>query len=230
MIDWRKFDAVLFDLDGVITPTAELHRAAWAATFAADGFTEEDYLSHIDGRPRYDGVAAFLTSRGINLPWGTESDAPGRYTICAIGNEKDQRFNRLLTRGELHPYTGSLQILDALDSMQIAYGLVTSSRNASKVLAAAELTTRFACIVDGALASREQLAGKPAPDTYLRGAALLGVHPSRAVVVEDAVSGVLAGRSGEFGYVLAIDRGGNRAALFGAGADDVVDDLADTIS
>lgn len=230
MIDWQRFDAVLFDLDGVITPTADLHRAAWAATFAADGFTDDDYLRHIDGRPRYDGAAAFLTSRGINLPRGTESDAPGRSTICAVGNEKDQRFNLLLAQGGLHPYPGSLRLLDALDSMQIGYGLVTSSRNATKVLAATALTARFACVVDGERATREHLAGKPAPDTYLRGAALLGAPPSRTVVVEDAVSGVLAGRSGTFGYVLGVDRGGNRDALYAAGADEVVDDLAETIS
>lgn len=229
MIDWQAFDAVLFDLDGVITPTAELHRAAWGATFADDGFTDEDYLRYIDGKPRYDGVAAFLTSRGIDLPWGTDSDAPGRSTVCAIGNEKDRRFNQLLAAGGLRPYPGSLQVLDALDSMRITYGLVTSSRNATKVLAVTDLTSRFACIVDGERAVQEQLAGKPAPDTYLRGAALLGAHPSRSVVVEDAVSGVLAGRSGNFGYVLGIDRGGNRDALADAGADEVVDDLADTI-
>lgn len=229
MIDWQAFDAVLFDLDGVITPTAELHRAAWGATFADDGFTDEDYLRYIDGKPRYDGVAAFLTSRGIDLPWGTDSDAPGRSTVCGIGNEKDRRFNQLLAAGELRPYLGSLQVLDALDSMRITYGLVTSSRNATKVLAVTDLTTRFACIVDGERAAQELLAGKPAPDTYLRGAALLGAHPSRSVVVEDAVSGVLAGRRGNFGYVLGIDRGGNRDALADAGADEVIDDLADTI-
>lgn len=228
-MEWNRYAAVLFDLDGVITPTARIHERAWAELFADYGFTTEDYLTHIDGRPRYEGVAAFLASRGIELPWGSPEDPSGETTVCAMGNRKDAIFTDILAREPLVPYPGTVRVLDLLDRLGIPQAIVSSSRNARSVLAAAAMEGRFPVIVDGVVAAAEGLAGKPAPETFLRAADMLDVAAAEAVVVEDATSGVAAGVAGHFGFVLGVDRGGNAAALSRAGATLVVDDLARTL-
>lgn len=227
--DWLANGAILFDLDGVITPTAIIHEQAWAELFAGHDYRQEDYLAHIDGKPRYDGVASFLASRGIELPHGDADDPPGAETVCGLGNRKNALFNEILDRGRLDPYSGTVAVLDLLDRNGIAQAIVSSSRNARRVLEAAGMGRRFPVIVDGETAAAEHLPGKPAPDMFLRAAELLGVAADRCVVVEDAVAGVEAGAAGGFAFVLGVDRGGNRSALEGAGADLVVDDLADTL-
>ena len=231
-------DAVLFDLDGVLTPTAEIHMRAWAALFEAElakhgatrPYTDEDYFRYVDGRPRYDGVSAVLESRGIDLPWGDPGDPPDRETVCGLGNRKNAVFARTLEREGIAPYPGSLAIVDRLVELGIPAAVVSSSKNARQVLSAAHLLGRFPVIVDGVVAADEQLPGKPAPDIFVVAAERLGAPPGRAVVVEDAVSGVAAGAAGGFGLVVGVDRGVGAAALAAAGADVVVEDLADLLS
>lgn len=245
--DLAGFSAVLFDLDGVITPTADLHRKAWSVVFtgyfAEQGvaaYTEQDYFDHIDGRPRSEGVAAVLASRGITLPadrcdpaWiaqGGEpgADSPGDATVEGLGLLKNEDFLALLDEG-IDAYPGSVALLDALAGTGTEVAVVSSSKNAVPVLTAAGLIDRFEVIVDGNRAAAEGLPGKPAPDTYSFGASLLGVETTRAVVVEDATSGVAAGAAGDFGLVLGVDRGAGEEALYRAGADVVVADLAELV-
>jgi beta-phosphoglucomutase family hydrolase len=228
-INWTKFRAVLFDLDGVVTPTAEVHELAWSELFAEHGFTGDDYLTHVDGKPRYDGVQSFLRSRGIDLPWGDPTDPPGDDTVCAMGNRKNDAFNAVLDRDGISPYPGTLAVLDLLESQGVRQAIVSSSKNARKVLDVAGLTHRFPVVVDGTTAAAEGLPGKPQPDMFLRAAELVGVGAADAIVVEDASSGVAAGAAGRFGLVLGVDRGQNLLALLTAGADVVVEDLADTV-
>ncbi|HZB39841.1 MAG TPA: beta-phosphoglucomutase family hydrolase [Ilumatobacter sp.] len=229
-VEWGDFGAVLFDLDGVITPTALIHERAWADLFAPWGFTNADYLAYVDGRPRYDGVRTFLASRGVELPEGDPSDPPGDTTICALGNRKDEMFNAVLARQGIKPYPGSVAVLDRLDELGIPSAIVSSSKNARTVLQAAGIEDRFDTVVDGNTLVDEQLAGKPDPAMFLHAASQLDVPPARAVVVEDAISGVEAGHAGDFGLVIGVDRGGNRQALDDAGADIVVDDLGETLA
>jgi beta-phosphoglucomutase family hydrolase len=226
--------AVLFDLDGVLTPTAELHMRAWERLFApfctARGlapYTDADYFAHIDGKPRFDGVHTMLASRGVELPWGSTDDAPGESTVCALGNEKNQIVNAMFVEEGIDPYPGSVRFLDAVTAAGAHVAVVSSSRNAPSVLAAAGIADRFEVVVDGAVAERDGLPGKPAPDTYLRAAELLGVTAAEAIVVEDALSGVRSGRAGSFGLVLGVDRGVGPDALLAAGADLVVSDLGE---
>jgi len=229
LVDWLAFDAVLFDLDGVITPTAEIHERAWAALFARWDFTATDYLTYVDGKPRYNGVQSFLRSRGVDLPWGDPSDPPGGDTVCAMGNRKNDMFNEVLGHDGIEPYPGTLAVLDLLDAHGIAQAIVSSSKNARTVLAAAGMADRFAVVVDGITAVEDGLAGKPDPAMFERAAQLLGVPPATAVVVEDASSGVAAGVAGRFALVVGVDRGGNRDALASAGAHLVVRDLGETL-
>lgn len=229
-VEWRTYRAVLLDLDGVITPTASVHQVAWTELFEPWGFTGQDYLTYVDGKPRYDGVRSFLSARGVELPAGRPDDPPGDGTVAAMGNRKDELFGQLLARDGVEPYPGTLALLDELDRLGIAQAVVSSSRNARPVLEAAGLGERFEHVVDGVTIVEEGLPGKPAPDMFLRAAALVGVAPSEAVVVEDASSGVAAGAAGGFGLVLGVDRGGNREALLASGADLVVDDLAETLA
>jgi beta-phosphoglucomutase family hydrolase len=226
--------AVLFDLDGVLTPTAEVHMRAWERLFAPyaqahglEPYTAADYFAHIDGKPRYDGVATFLASRGVDLPRGTAADAPGEDTVCALGNRKDEIVNRMFDQEGIDPYPGSVRFLDAVTAAGAHVAVVSSSRNTPAVLAAAGLAHRFEVVVDGNVAAREHIAGKPAPDTYVRAAELLGVPVAQAVVVEDAISGVQAGAAGGFGLVLGVDRGVGADALRAHGADRVVADLGE---
>ncbi len=245
-VEWTSYQAVLFDLDGVLTPTAQVHMRAWSEMFNAfltarrtasgdqtdentSQYTDADYFAYVDGRPRYDGVAAFLASRGITLPLGEPADPPGMGTVCALGNLKNDAFNAVLARDGVTPYPGSVALLDFLAGLPIRLGVVTSSANARSVLTAAGLLDRFEIMVDGLLARSEGLAGKPAPDTYLHGARLLGAPAGATVVVEDAISGVAAGRAGDFGLVLGVDRGTGAGALLAAGADLVVADLSEVV-
>ena len=238
-VDWNRLQAVLFDLDGVLTPTAEVHERAWTAMFDEflsataphqPPFESSDYLRFVDGKPRFDGVRSFLASRGIQLPDGTASDDPGMDTVGALGNRKNQLFGEVLRRDGMDAYPGSLTVLDLLERAGIAMAVVSSSRNAPEVLRAARLDQRFEVVVDGNVAAEAGLVGKPAPDMFLEAARRLNVQPSETAVIEDATSGVAAGRAGSFALVLGVDRGGNREALFENGADQVVDDLAQTIT
>lgn len=235
-VDWSDYDAVLFDLDGVITDTAGVHAAAWKAAFDdfLDGLPDEhdpfdiesDYRAHVDGRPRYDGVAAFLESRSITLPRGLPSDRPGHDTICAVGNLKNDAFGRVLAERGADVFEGSLDLLDHLDVIGMPYAVVSASKNAGPILESVGHLPRFRAIVDGLVAAELGLLGKPEPDPFLEGARRLGVDPQRAVVVEDAVSGVQAGRAGGFGLVIGVDRHDDPDALAAAGAHVVVEDLA----
>lgn len=230
------FTAHLFDLDGVITPTAEVHMDAWARMFegflasrgVSEPYTDADYFTHVDGRPRYDGVRAMLASRGIAVPEGEDSDPGdqplGEETVRGLGNRKNDLVLALLRSEGVAPYPGTVAFLDALpDEARLA--IVSSSRNAEEVLRAAGLRDRFEHVVDGRVAAAEGLPGKPAPDTFLRAAQLLGVEPAQSVVYEDAVSGVQAGAAGGFGAVIGVDRGAGAAELTAAGATLVVADL-----
>ncbi|MEH0111269.1 beta-phosphoglucomutase family hydrolase [Tersicoccus sp. MR15.9] len=235
-VDWSDYDAVLFDLDGVLTPTAQIHRTAWAEMFDAfladrdqPPFTDADYFAHVDGRPRTDGVRAFLASRGITLPEGSPDDPEDAETVNGLGNRKNAAFTAVLTRDGIAPYPASARLLDALQQRGTAMAVVSSSRNAGPVLEAAGIARDFACVVDGEVAAADHLAGKPAPDTFLRAATLLEVEPARAVVVEDATSGVAAGHAGHFGLVIGVDRGAGADALTNAGADVVVAELDEVL-
>lgn len=226
---WTDYAGVLFDLDGVITPTAEIHEHAWSELFAGYDYTEADYLAHIDGKPRYDGVRSFLASRGVHLAEGDPSDPPGDDSVCALGNRKNALFNEILSRDGIAPYPASQATLDLLAAARVPTGIVSSSKNAVSVLTAAGLGDRFDVVVDGVVAADLDLAGKPAPDGYLLGAERLGVEPTQAVVVEDAVSGVAAGASGSFAVTIGVDRGAGHATLLEHGATFVVDDLEELL-
>ena len=225
----------LFDLDGVLTSTAEQHRAAWKETFdgflrARDGagfqpFTDDDYNRYVDGKPRYDGVRSFLTSRRIELPEGTPDDASTDNTVHGVGNRKNDLINKIIRDGGVHPYPGSVRYLEAARDAGLTIGVVTSSANGAAVLDAADLTKFVQARIDGVVIAERGLAGKPAPDSFLAGAEALGVTPAKAAVFEDALSGVAAGKAGKFGYVVGVDRVGQTEALRQQGADIVVTDL-----
>ena len=233
----RDIRAFLFDLDGVITPTADVHRRAWAELFTAEfdargiavPYSEADYFAHLDGKPRHDGVRDLLASRGIALPDGEQGDAPERETVWGLGNRKNAIFAGILDRDGVEAYPGSLALLEVVEARGIATAIVTSSRNGHRVLEAAGLAGRFPVVVDGVRAAELGLRGKPAPDTYLRGAIELGVPAVSCAVVEDALSGVAVGAGGDFGLIIGVDRGAGHAALEAAGADLVVDDLAELV-
>ncbi|XVV06415.1 HAD family hydrolase [Actinosynnema sp. CA-248983] len=227
--------ACLFDLDGVLTSTAVLHRRAWRRTFddflrprGEPPFAESDYIKYVDGRPRYDGVRTFLASRGITLPEGSPDDPPDRDTVHGVGNRKNELIDAIIRQEGVAPYPGTVRYLDAVLG-KLKIGVVTSSANASRVLDAADLSKYVQALVDGVVISRDGLRGKPAPDSFLAGARLLDVEPARAAVFEDALAGVEAGRAGGFGYVVGVDRAGQRAALLENGADVVVEDLAELL-
>ncbi|MEV5000285.1 HAD family hydrolase [Nocardioides sp. LML1-1-1.1] len=235
-VDWNLYDAVLFDLDGVVTPTAEVHMHAWAAMFndflSARGddqppYTDQDYFDHVDGKPRYDGVRSFLASRGITLPEGTPEDPPTAETVAGLGNRKNEAFNEILAKDGVEAYPGSVRLVEQLHGSGRKLAVVSSSRNAPAVLEAAGLTHYFDFVMHGGLAAELGLAGKPAPDTFTHAAEVLGATDDRAVVLEDATSGVAAGRAGGFGLVIGVDRGAGADALRAAGADVVVRDLAE---
>jgi beta-phosphoglucomutase family hydrolase len=237
----RDFDAVLFDLDGVLTRTASVHAAAWKKLF--DGFLEKraagtgmpfvpfdsdaDYRRYVDGKPRYDGVQSFLASRGIELPMGAPEDGPDVKSVCALGKLKDAYFQQQLKQNGVEPYEESIALVRRLRAAEIKTAVVSSSNNCAAVLDAAAITQLFDVRVDGIDITRLGLNGKPAPDAFLEAARRIGVDPERVVVVEDAVAGVEAGRAGRFGCVIGVDRGGRSQALREAGADAVVTDMAE---
>lgn len=236
----RDYDAVLFDLDGVLTKTASVHAVAWKKLF--DGFLKQrsadlgvpfvpfdidaDYRRYVDGKPRHDGVAAFLKSRGIELPWGAPEDASDAQSVRALGNLKDEYFLEYLKQQGVKPYDAAITLVRTLRAQQIKTAVVSSSNNCTAVLEAAGIVQLFDALVDGMDVTRLDLKGKPAPDAFLEAARRLGIAPSRAVVVEDAIAGVQAGRAGQFGCVIGVDRSGQSQALYEAGADVVVTDLA----
>ena len=237
-VNWDPYDAALFDLDGVLTPTAEVHMRAWQQMFsdflAARGgdaapYEESDYFTYIDGKPRYEGVRSFLASRRIGLPDGDLSDEPGTQTVCGLGNRKNSLFSAILREEGVTPYPGSIKLLDHLTERGTKIAVVTSSRNAVAVLEAAGLADRFQVVVDGSVADVAGLAGKPFPDTYLHAAVRVGAEVARSVVIEDALSGIEAGHAGDFGLVVGVDRGVGAERLVEAGADIVVSDLAELV-
>ena len=232
--DLSAYDAVLFDLDGVLTPTAEVHMHAWQTMFEAlftawditPPYTERDYFDHLDGKKRYDGVASLLRSRDVEVPWGDPSDDPSVDTICGIGNRKNVVFERVLRADGIAPYPGSLALVEKLQAAGVPIAVVSSSKNAREVLTVAGIIDRFPVIMDGVVAEYEHLASKPAPDVFARAAEMLGVDPARSAAVEDAHSGVRSAASAGYGLVVGVDRGAGAQALRDAGAHVVVDDLA----
>lgn len=236
-MDWGAYDAALFDLDGVLTPTADVHMLAWESLFSGyltergidTPYTEQDYFSFIDGKPRYDGVRSFLASRGITLPAGESTDPPTADTVCGLGNRKNEVFSALLRDEGVAPYPGSVALLDALAERGTKVAVVSSSRNATAVLTAAGLRERFEVVVDGLVAAERGLAGKPSPETFVFAADQLAADLPRTVVFEDALSGVAAGAAGGFGLVIGVDRGVGTEPLRQAGAQLVVDDLAELV-
>ena len=237
-MSWSDYDAVLFDLDGVLTPTADVHRRAWATMFdeflagrpePTTPFTDDDYLEYVDGKPRYDGVRSFLQSRGIVLPEGDPSDPPGRAQCARSATARTRCSTSCSPTAGIVPYPGSVRLLDHLAAGGVGTAVVSSSRNAHDVLAAAGLAPRFDVVVEGRVAAEEGIVGKPAPDMFLEAARRLSAARERAVVVEDAVSGVAAGRAGGFALVVGVDRGAGTDALIDSGADVVVTDLAELL-
>jgi beta-phosphoglucomutase family hydrolase len=229
----------LFDLDGVLTRTAEVHRTAWAEVFNAvlvelgptpvQPFTESDYLKYVDGKPRRDGVRDFLASRGIHLPEGEPDDPPTANTIAGVGNRKNELLLRRLQSDGVKVYEGSRKYLDAVKAAGLKTAVVTASANSKAVLDAANLSGMFDVVVDGNVAAKRQLAGKPAPDTFQAAAEELGLEAAEATVFEDALAGVEAGKAGRFGFVVGVDRANQAAALKEHGASIVVQDLAELL-
>lgn len=239
----ENIDALLFDLDGVLTQTAKVHADAWKQTF--DEFLHKraeddgeafvpfektsDYDEYVDGKPREDGVRSFLQSRGIELPEGQADDPADAQTIQGVGNNKNRRVLELIREHGVESYEGSVRYVREAKQAGLKRAVVSSSTNCHDVLVAAKIEDLFDAVVDGVVAHREHLQGKPAPDTFLAGAAALGVEPAHAVVFEDALAGVAAGRAGNFGYVVGVDRVGQRDALTSHGADVVVEDLEELL-
>ncbi|WAH98531.1 HAD family hydrolase [Arthrobacter sp. MMS18-M83] len=234
---WTGAAALLFDLDGVLTPTAVVHEQAWQELFDGylteaghpDAYQESDYFDHIDGKPRFDGVRDFLTSRGISLPEGPTDDDPANTSVQGLGNRKNRIFNEIVDSRGVEPYAGSVRFIHAALELGLKLAVVSSSRNAPAVLKAAGLDGYFPVVVDGQVAAAVGLPGKPDPATFRYAAALLDVPAAGCVVVEDAVSGVQAGSAGNFRAVIGVDRGAGHQTLLDAGATFVVDDLDDLL-
>jgi beta-phosphoglucomutase family hydrolase len=230
--------ACLFDLDGVLTQTARLHAAAWKEVFDAflhsraeaigeafAPFDPVDYAEYVDGKLRYDGVRSFLSSRGIDLPEGDPSDPPDAATVCGLGNRKNELVVTLIRRRGVETYEGSVQYVRAAREAGIRRAIVSASKNCHDILLAAGIDDLFEEVIDGTVAERRHLIGKPAPDTFLAASEALGVLPADAAVFEDALAGVEAGRAGGFGFVVGVNRSDHANALLEHGADIVVSDL-----
>jgi beta-phosphoglucomutase family hydrolase len=232
--------ACLFDLDGVLTNTAGLHRQAWKQTFDAflaqregadaRAFGDRDYLEYVDGRPRDDGVREFLRSRGIDLPDGSPDDSPADTTVQGIGGRKDASFLTLVRDHGVTAYPGSVRYLQAVHDAGLPIGVVTSSANAEMILDAAGLTPFVQARIDGLVIDERGLRGKPEPDSFVAGADALGMTPAQTAVFEDALAGVQAGRAGNFGRVVGVDRTHHADTLRAHGADVVVSDLAELLA
>jgi len=234
----------LFDLDGVLTKTSAVHAAAWTETFnefLRDWSVQRgqplvpfdpvaDYEQYVDGKPRVDGTRSFLTSRAIHLPDGRDDDPPDARTIYGLSNRKNQILRATLASKGVEVYEGSVRYVRAVRDRDLRRAVVTSSANSREVLGAAHIEDLFEVRIDGIMAKREHLRGKPAPDMYLAAARAFGLEPSVAAVFEDAQAGVAAGRAGGFGYVVGVDRLGQADALREHGADVVVNDLAELLS
>ena len=236
-VESGQVSALLFDLDGVLTPTTDLHKLAWSNLFTpfleARGsapYTEDDYYAYVDGKSRIDGVASLLASRGIDLPAGgpTQAEDTGP-TIWGMAQDKNANFASVLQAEGIDPYPGSAAFLEYAARLGVPMAVVSSSKNAREVLKLSGLAGYFPVVVDGEYAAEAGLPGKPSPDTYLRAAELVGSEPGSAVVFEDALSGVAAGRAGNFTIVVGVDRGAGVEELQGAGATMVVSDLSDLI-
>ncbi|UCZ59418.1 beta-phosphoglucomutase family hydrolase [Mycolicibacterium phocaicum] len=235
--------ACLFDLDGVLTDTASVHRKAWKAMF--DDYLRQraerngepfvafdshgDYLQYVDGKPRQDGVRSFLRSRGIDLPDGNPDDPPDAETVAGLGNRKNEMFQKVLHDDGVEAFSGSRRYLEAVAAAGLGIAVVSSSANTRQVLDVTGLSHFVQQRVDGLTLRDEHIAGKPAPDSFLRAAQLLGVEPAAAAVFEDALAGVAAGRNGHFGFVVGVDRADQAAQLRDSGADVVVSDLAELL-
>ncbi|KZE91807.1 putative glycosyl hydrolase [Microbacterium sp. TNHR37B] len=236
--DLTTFDGVLFDLDGVLTPTADVHMHAWATMFTdlftawgiTPAYTERDYFEYLDGKKRYDGVASLLRSRDVEVPWGDPSDPPTADTVCGIGNRKNEVFSRVLRTEGIAPYPGSLALVNHLRAAGVPVAVVSSSKNAEEVLQVAGIRDLFPVVMDGVIAERENLPSKPAPDVFAEGARLLGVDPARSAAVEDAHSGVQSAAAAGFALVVGVDRGVGAETLLASGATIVVDDLSAFLS
>ncbi len=230
------FKAVIFDLDGVVTKTALVHAASWKAMFdeylklreKRDGesfseFTyEKDYLTYVDGKPRYKGVQSFLESRGIDIPFGEKEDAPDHETVCGLGNKKNIKFRECLKNQGVDVYEKTIELIKDLISNGIRIGVASSSKNCQHVLKSAGIEAFFETRVDGVVSAELGLEGKPQGDIFVKAAENLGVTPDKAIVVEDAVSGVKAGVHGKFGLVIGVARENNEEELKANGADVVV--------
>ncbi len=234
--------ACLFDVDGVLTETAIVHRAAWKRTFddflqhhpgltgdQAREFSDADYNAFVDGKPRHDGVRDFLASRNITVPEGGPDDPAEASTVHGIANRKNALVLIELRDVGVIPYEGSLAYVRAASAAGLRIAAVTASANGEAILDAGGFSEYCEARIDGIVAARENLRGKPSPDPFLAGARALGVDPSEAAVFEDALSGVAAGRAGNFGIVIGVDRVGQAEALREHGADIVIDDLADLL-
>jgi beta-phosphoglucomutase family hydrolase len=233
----------LFDLDGVLTQTAKVHAAAWKQMFdsylrdraqrTGEPFVPfdpvEDYNEYVDGKPRYDGTRSFLVSRGIHLPEGDKDDLPDAETVHGLGNRKNELVQRLIREGGVEAYEGSVRYVRAARDAGLRRAVVSSSANCHEILVAAGIEDLFEVRIDGIVAEHDHLRGKPAPDTFLAGARALGLEAQEAVVFEDALAGVEAGRAGHFRYVVGVDRVGQADALKAHGADIVVTDLAELL-
>lgn len=237
------FDAMLFDLDGVITRTAAVHAAAWKQLFdeflsmralkGGEPFrpfdVESDYRHYVDGKLRYEGARSFLESRGIVLPYGTPDDRPGDETVCGLANKKDDYFQALLAQRGVEVYQDAVAFLRAAKVCGFRTAVVSASKHCAAVLESAGLAGFFEVRVDGVVSEHLHLRGKPAPDAFLEAAKRLGVRPDRAVVIEDAIAGVQAGQRGGFGLVIGVDRVGQTEALKRSGAHIVVSDMGEIL-
>lgn len=243
LISPEKFDAVLFDMDGVLTMTMKIHAKCWKRMFdsylqarsekLAEDFrpfeVASDYKPYVDGKLRYDGVRSFLASRDITLPEGTPGDGPDQETVCGLGNRKDRMVNEMIETEGVEVLEGTLSVVRQVRRDGLRTAVVSASKNCQKVLDVTGIGDLFDIVVDGTVAAKLGLPGKPAPDTFLEAARELNVLPERAVVVEDAISGVQAGRAGQFGLVIGIDHHGDQQALRDNGADLVVEDLSEIL-
>ena len=234
-------DAFIVDLDGVVTHTAEEHAVAWKQLFddflrkqaERDGkpFVEfdmgRDYNTYVDGMPRYDGVKTFLESRGVDLAYGSPADPPERETICGLGNRKNLLFQEVVRTQGVEVFDTTVTLLKKMRAAGIRTAVVSSSKNCRMVLESVDLMPLFEVMVDGVYAADEGLPGKPAPDTYVRAAELLGVAPERSAIVEDSVVGVQSGKAGNFKIVIGVDRGVGKQTLLDNGADVAVSDMGE---